>query len=573
MTRPQRQARFERKHALALVVTLLALGAAPFLLSVYALGLLTLGLSYGLFAFGLDLTWGRAGVVSIGHAAFFGLGAYGVAIAENRQEPVLVGALLAVIAAGLVAYLVGRTGLSGRAVVSTMAIATLALTLLAEQAARTFRSVTNGGDGLFVPPPGVVENYLRTAGLVLVVVVTVWLTVLRGSLGRRFLAVRVNEERAAHLGIDPGATKTMAFVLGAAVSAAAGAIAAPAIGLVSPSVAGVIMSTQVLVWLAVGGRGTILGAFLGAILVTVGQQYLGDAMGSWYLLALGVIFLLVVRFLPAGLVGAAVARLRSVNDAALQGARLALPSDERGYGTAALTPGSLLLQNLSKRFDAAVVVDGVELVVPDGQVVCLIGPNGAGKTTLLNVVAGDLPASAGEVILGDANITSWSTFKRARHGLGRVFQIPNVFVELTPRQNLLLARIEGAQHAKGRPIALPPELARFEELDDMLARDLPLADRRALELAMALAWGPSVLLLDEPAAGLSHEDSIRLARTLREVNARSGCTLVTVEHDMEIVRELADRVVVLANGRLLVDGSMDEVVSHSEVRSAYLGAV
>jgi branched-chain amino acid transport system permease protein len=147
-----------------------------------------------------------------------------------------------------------------------------------------------------------------------------------------------------------------------------------------------------------------------------------------------------------------------------------------------------------------------------------------------------------------------------------MFQIPSVFLDLTPAQNLAIARAEAVQ----QPVALPL-FDRFLEADDAPARELSLADRRALELAMVLSWGPRVLLLDEPAAGLSHEDSIALARTLRDVAERTGCTLVAVEHDMEIVRELADRVVVLADGRILVEGSMEEVSAHDEVRRAYLG--
>jgi branched-chain amino acid transport system permease protein len=214
------------------------------------------------------------------------------------------------------------------------------------------------------------------------------------------------------------------------------------------------------------------------------------------------------------------------------------------------------------------VIQGVDLEVPAGQVLCLIGPNGAGKTTLLSIVGGDLVAEKGRIALFGRDVSDWASHRRARLGLGRLFQIPSVFLELTPRQNLLLARAEAR-----RVIELPADLRRFELQDSLRAQDLPLADRRALELAVVLTGGPDVVLLDEPAAGLSHEDSIRLARTLRTVAEEADCTLVTVEHDMEIVRELADRVVVLANGRVLVDGSMDEVARHDEVRSAYLGAV
>jgi branched-chain amino acid transport system permease protein len=547
------------------------LAAAPFFLLPYPLALLSLALPYGLFAFGLDLSWGRAGVVSIGHAAFFGLGAYAVAIAANHHLPVPLAAVAAVVVSALVALLVGRAGLSLKAQASTMAVLTLALTLLAEQAARSLSSVTNGANGLYVPNSGLVSTYYRTAAIVVAVVLVIWLVVLRGRLGRHFLAVRVNESRAAHLGINPQRTKTIAFTLGAVVATIAGAVAAPVISLISPSTAGIIMSTQVLVWLAVGGRGTIAGAFVGAALVTIGQQYLGDALGSWYLLILGVLFILVVRFAPLGLVGSLMSLLRRpVAEQAAQGASLAAPAvgpDRREpMGDARID--ALGLTGVTKSFGPVPIIRGVDLTVPSGQVICLIGPNGAGKTTLLNIIGGDLEAEEGGVELLGHDVSSWPPHRRTQLGLGRLFQIPSVFLELTPRQNLLLAHSE-ARHA----VELPADLRRFEQQDALRAQDLPLADRRALELAVVLAGGPDVVLLDEPAAGLSHEDSIRLARTLRAVAEQTGCTLVTVEHDMEIVRELADRVVVLANGRVLVDGSMDEISRHDEVRNAYLGAV
>jgi branched-chain amino acid transport system permease protein len=556
-------------HAVALAAAVLGLAAAPFVLLPYPLALLTLALVYGLFAFGLDIAWGRAGVVSIGHAAFFGLGAYGAAIAAAHDVPMVVGGALGVVAAVVVAVLVGLAGLGRRAMPATMAVLTLALTLVMSQGARSWTALTNGTNGLVVfTGDGVVGTYYRTAVIVVVTVLLVWLVVLRGPLGRRFLAIRSDEQRAEHLGVDPRRVKTTALAVSGGVSAVAGAVAAPVMGLVSPSAAGIVLSTEVLVWLAVGGLGTISGAFLGAGLVTVGEQTLGDVLGSWYLLLMGVLFLLVVRFAPEGLVGLGRTLLRRpLREKAAAGAVLTGPSGP----VSALPPvdaaaPALSAQDVEKDFGPVPVIKGIDLRVASGEVVCLIGPNGAGKSTFLGVLAGEHLPEQGRVGLAGRDVTSWAPHERARLGLGRMFQIPSVFLDLTPAQNLAIARAEAVQ----QPVALPV-FDRFLEADDAPARELSLADRRALELAMVLSWGPRVLLLDEPAAGLSHEDSIALARTLRDVAERTGCTLVAVEHDMEIVRELADRVVVLADGRILVEGSMEEVSAHDEVRRAYLG--
>ncbi|GAA4288369.1 ABC transporter permease subunit [Georgenia daeguensis] len=579
MNRSSRVARIQRRHGIGLAGAVVALAAAPFVLTSYPLSLLTLSLAYGLFAFGLDLAWGRAGVISIGHAAFFGVGAYGVAIGTERGVPLLLAVPVTLALAAVLALAVGLAGLRRGTSPSTMAVLTLALTLLAEQAARSLLSLTNGSNGLFVGSGGIVSTYYRTAVVVALTVAVVWAHLLRGRFGRRLLAVRINEPRSEHLGIDPRRVKIQAFVLSATVAALAGVVAAPIVGLVSPGIAGVVMSTQVLVFLAVGGRGSILGAFLGAALVTIGQEYLGAAIGSWYLFVIGIIFVLVVRFAPGGLVGLVTARLRRpVSETASQGAVVQPPADRPDApGTrlpATDRPGAdaadvaIDVRDLTKSFDATPVIRGVDLQIRQGEVVCLIGPNGAGKTTLLNLVAGDLRPTSGQIHLKGQDVASWHPHHRAALGLGRLFQTPSVYPELTPAQNLALAQAEAYQS-----VSLPPELARFADVDDTPASDLSLADQRALELALTIAWGPEIVLLDEPAAGLSHEDSVRLAGTLRAINKDLGCTLVVVEHDMDIVRQLGDRVVVLAEGRVLVSGDMDEVASHDEVRAAYIGAV
>jgi len=256
-----------------------------------------------------------------------------------------------------------------------------------------------------------------------------------------------------------------------------------------------------------------------------------------------------------------------VAESAAQGALLAPRAMRAAEATDVSSADALGIRGVTKSFGATSVLTGVDLTVRDGEVVCLIGPNGAGKTTLLNIVGGDLAASGGTIEVFGRDVSRKAIHERSREGVGKVFQIPSVFADLTAAQNMQLARAEALT-----AVPLPEAYRRFVDDHTTLASELPLADRRALELAMVLAWGPRVILLDEPAAGLSHEESVMLARRLREVADETGCTLVIVEHDMEIVRELADRVVVLAAGSLLVDGSMDDVSANEDVRRAYLGA-
>lgn len=562
--------RVEPRHAAAIAVVCLVLGLGPFFLNPYALSLLTLALGYGLFAFGLDLAWGRADVVSIGQASFFGIGAYGVAIAQKFGLSWVVGGLVALVIAGALSLIIGVIGLRRRALASTMAVLTLALTLLISQLAQAATPITNGSNGLYVQGLPLVSGYYLTAIVVVALVCIVWIVVLRGRLGRRAFAVKSNAQRAEHLGIHPSAVRLKMFVLGAVISAVAGIIAAPQIGLISPSAAGIMLSTQVLVWLAVGGLGTILGAFIGAALISIGEQYLGAAVGQWYLLILGVIFVLIVRFAPKGLAGVvqkiplpkALARFFSGDQFPSAHATGTHPLAERSADTSALS-----LSEVAVSFGEMAVIKRVDLDVQQGEIVCLIGPNGAGKTTLLNLIAGDLAATNGSIEMFGDDITHWAAHKRTLAGLGRMFQIPSLFLDLSPADNIRLARAEAKRH-----VQLPEQYQYFETETDTKVAELSLAARRALEIAVVLAEGPEIVLLDEPAAGLSHDDSMELASTLRSVAKHTGSTMIVVEHDMAIVRELADRVVVLVNGTLMFEGTLDEVSSHPEVREAYLGA-
>ncbi|MCU1545791.1 MAG: hypothetical protein JWP30_891, partial [Homoserinimonas sp.] len=422
VTSPSRpEPRVATRHWVALSAAAVTVAAAPFVLPSYPLALLTLALAYGLFAFGLDLSWGRVGVVSIGHAAFFGIGAYGVAIAAHNQVPQLIGAIGALVISAVTALLIGRIGLGPKALASTMAVITLALTLLAEQGARSWLDLTNGSNGIFVPSPGVVANFYTTGVLVFVIVVAVWFLLLRGRFGRRAVAVRFNEHRTEHLGVSPIRIKVTAFVLSALIATAAGAIAAPVMGLVSPGTLGIVMSTQVLVWVAVGGKGTIFGVFLGAAVVTIGQQYLGDAIGAWYLLVLGVVFILVVKFAPSGLVGILSAVLRrNISRTASQGAIIDARSPlDRPKHTIPGGADAIRVTAMHLAFGAVPIIKGVDLAITCGEIVCLIGPNGAGKTTLLNLIAGDLSATSGRIEVLGQDVTRWAPHRRANLGLGR----------------------------------------------------------------------------------------------------------------------------------------------------------
>jgi branched-chain amino acid transport system permease protein len=230
------------------------------------------------------------------------------------------------------------------------------------------------------------------------------------------------------------------------------------------------------------------------------------------------------------------------------------------------TPAPLVVSGTSRRFGGVQALDDVSLTVDPGSVHALIGPNGSGKTTLLNVVSGAITPDAGTVTLAGTAVTRLPPHLHAAAGMARTFQVPSLFPGLTVGDHLVLAR----QEAHGAP--LPSAYADFaRRLGSLPVEALSLSDRRSLEIAMAMCARPAVLLLDEPAAGLAFQESRGLVEMLKAMRRDIGCAIVCVEHDMEIVRGLAERVVCLHRGRVLSEGTMDEISADAEVRRAYLG--
>jgi branched-chain amino acid transport system permease protein len=549
------------RKAVLLAVPAVLLAAAPFGLSAFTLAILTLGLAYGLFAYGLDLAWGRAGMLSVGHAAFFGLGAYAVALGQDHGWPLASTLVPALAASVVIALLIAGIGLASAVPDAPLILLTMGVGLLLQKAATSFTSVTGGSNGVSVSDAGVVTGYYRTLAVAVVVVALCTLLV-RSRFGAHLVAASRNPERAEQTGIDTVRVRTIAFVVSATVSTIAGALYAPIAGLVSPTVFGLGLSTSVLVWLAVGGRESVLGPFLAAVILTAGQQLLGSSWQSWYVLGLAAVFILVVQVLPGGVAGTVRGWLRRGRPA------VTLPRVRPQPRPVPTTDEpALVLHGISKSFGPVQVLDDVGLVVAPGRCVCLIGPNGAGKSTLLAIVAGQLAADAGTLRLFGQDASALPVHARVRLGVGRMFQIPSVIAELSPADNIRLARL-------GAPaeVELPAVYRDLASDEDTVAGTLALADRRRLELAMVLSGAPRLVLLDEPAAGLGPDDAQRLVRALRDVIAHTGCAMLVVEHDMEIVRGLADDVAALHQGRVIAHGSMDEIVADAAVRQAYLGA-
>lgn len=536
--------------------TILLAALCPFFLGTFQLELVGLALLYGLLAFGLDIAWGRAGIVSIGQAVFFGIGAYGVGIAVTHNIWVGFGWLGALALAIAIAAAIGAAGLRPLSSPSTMAVLTLATTLLAERIAISWTAVTGGSNGLFVMPPEDTRLYYwMVLALIVAVVFAINRLVVNGRVGNRLTATRLNERRAEHLGIRVYRVRLLAFVIGAGVSTIAGAMAAPLISTVTPDRLGIMLSTQALVWVALGGRATTLGPFIGALLAVYGQDALAGTLGAYYLLLLGVLFVLSVLFMPAGIAG-----LFANGDRIRQNIANSLPRTSGSNGV-------LEVRDLTVRLGGNTIIDSLDLSVEPAEIVCLIGPNGAGKSTLLNVLSGQLSATAGTIRFTARDVTSATAADRVSFGIGRTFQVPSLFPNLSVSEHMALARQEG------RPDAYLPQ--RYQAMETALAdvpiEELSLGDRRLLEIGMAMTLSPRILLLDEPAAGLARHEAELLVDDLKLMRKEAGCAIICVEHDMELVRTLADRVVCLHRGGVLSQGTMDEVSADPNVRKSYLG--
>jgi branched-chain amino acid transport system permease protein len=548
----------------------------------YQLGLLYL---YAIAALGLGLCWGRAGFLPLGQGLFFGLAAYlsGLAlIAFEQSWWLLVLIPLAACASGLLAFLIGtlvfrRRGESG----PYFSMITLALALLAYQVANNWESVTGGFNGLKgIPPlPGLdsytAAYYVAALALIAATLGTGWLY--RAPLGVLWAALAHNERRVAMFGFDSNRLKAVAFGVSGLLAGIGGALYAPQQGLVTPQLCGFALSADLVIWAAVGGRGRLLGPVLGAIVIGALTSALRDRFQFWEI-GIAIVFILVVLLFPQGLVGVFAPLERWWGRGTRRAARVAAPERSATGGDARLEIDAIEVQ-----FGEVRILDRLTLRFERPGIYCVIGPNGAGKTSTFNMLTGELPAQFGRVTFDGRAIDRLQTHRIVRLGIGRKFQIPSVFAPLAIADNIAVALWSG--RAKVLEL-LRPRLRRWsspvlEELQarypfladaERIASQLSHGERQILELAMALLGEPRLLLLDEPCAGLSPQETAAAINVIRWASERRGATIVVIEHDMSLVRKLADHVFVLHNGGLIAEGSVAQVQANAAVQAIYVGA-
>ncbi len=604
-----------------LLLGLVAAGALPAFAPVYYVQFAGKALLMGLLAMALNLVVGHGGLVSLCHAAFFGIAGYVLALAAPRYEAASLWWTLplAVAASAVLAFVIGALALRTRGVafiMVTLAFGEMLFYLVHDG------EFAGGSDGAFIdarPSAKLGDLVLldlenaTTFYLVVLAAVAAALSflvvLLRAPFGRALVAARDNERRARALGFAVFRVRLTAFTISGALAGLAGYFAAAQFGFVAPQMLGWHLSATVLVMVLIGGTGSVAGPLVGALVLLGLEEALKGALESWKLVE-GALVIALVLLLPGGVrqlwpmlfparesngelaaSPSVIARseatkqsrsdVRQTKTGLLRGAchRAALCADPLARNDAETF--ALRADNLHRRFGGVAAVADVGLALRTGEIHALIGPNGAGKSTLVGLLSGELAPDAGRVTLGGIDVTKFAPERRARHGLGRSYQKTTIFPRFTARENVRLAaqaraasplRVIGRADADGAALRAADEALRRAGLLDragVTAAELSHGAQRQLEIAMVLATRPRVILLDEPLAGMGAAEAQAMVALIAAL--RPGCAVLMVEHDMAAVFALADRLTVMAGGRVIASGAPDEVRADPAVRRAYLG--
>jgi branched-chain amino acid transport system permease protein len=566
----------------ASLVVLIAI-ALPLVLSqfwAYQLGVYAL---YAAAAVGLGLCWGQAGFLPLGQALFFGLSAYlsGLAFIAFHGHPLIaVLALpLAALVSGLLALLIGlvvfrRPDQSG----AYFSMITLALCLLAFQIATSWNSVTGGFNGL-KGIPGIPRlddfsdvYYVSATILLAVLALAGWLSY--APIGVLWRALAQNERRLQLFGFNTNQLKSVVFGVSGLMAGMGGAIYAPQQGIVTPQIVGFGLAADLVIWTAVGGRASILGPVIGTLLVGSLTAQLRDTLPFWEVL-MALFFIAIVLAFPRGIAGLPEPLVRRFLTRPSKAAPIAAPAD------VARPAAKLALHEVSVRVGEVTILDRLSVEFDQSGIFCVIGPNGAGKTSMFNVVSGELAAS-GTISLGEANIIGLASNRVSGLGVARKLQIPSIFPDLSIADNLAIALWSGRAR---RLELLDPRLRRWTSpmLAELQSRypylasrtrkaaELSHGEQQILELAMAFLTEPRLLLLDEPCAGLSPQETKAVMELVRWAAQRLHGAIIIIEHDMSLVKELAEVVFVLHNGTLLAKGSVAAIQADPKVRAVYVG--
>jgi ABC-type branched-subunit amino acid transport system ATPase component/ABC-type branched-subunit amino acid transport system permease subunit len=578
-----------------ILVALLFLATAPLYADYtpFYLGLLTEVLVFGLFALAYDVLLGHAGVLSLGHSAFLGVAAYTTGLLLARFRAPLEPSLLAGALGGLLtSLLLGVLVLRKRGVY--LAMLTLALSQVFYYVVLMWTPVTGGTDGLgnlpvlyLSEPLGwrlskrPITRYYVLAAIIVGAMLAIR-HLLASPLGRVMRAVKANETRAAACGYDTRRVRLVAFAVSGFFSGLAGALLTVVLEFVPIENIHWTMSGSVLIMTLFGGTGTLLGPFVGAGVFIWMRDFLSKHLEYWEVFVGGA-FVVIVLFLPDGIVGSLTPLVARRRPHPVGPADDHVPQPERLVQTRPREVGGdgplLESQGLTKVFGGLTAVNRVDFQVRRGELRAVIGPNGAGKTTFFNLLTGVLPPSGGRIHFKGRDITRLPAHAVSRLGLARSYQVTNIFGDLSVFENVRIAAQSRVTHYRcwGNAERLAEVNQRADEILRLLGltakrqvrgAELSHGEQRYLEIGIALATAPDFLLLDEPTAGMSPEETQRTAAFVRKLAGH--VTIVLVEHDMDVVMGISDRITVLNYGEVLAEGTPAEIRDNADVRRVYL---
>jgi branched-chain amino acid transport system permease protein len=578
---------------LVIAATLLVAALVP----VFGGAYLTTFLFTLLYAYIVAQSWdwlhGEAGYVNLGHYIYFGVGAYAFAIANVNGAPVILSFLAAALVTGGMGALLSFPLFRLRG--DYFAFATLSLLPLFELLASNLVPITRGSDGILLPPATAMvygidvkmfAYYVALAASVAVCGLSMWMS--HTPFGYALKAIRNDEQAAEVVGIRIFPIKLQAMAAGAVAAAVAGGTYIWSFRYIEPrTVFGLDVALIPVAMALLGGSGLLWGPLIGAILLSVGIQLLILNLTMLQFTIIGLAILLIGRFMPGGLLRAGwvqrvplLAPLGHEHHERIAAGTAAAPTAEDGLPLERAKPDRsrvlLATRDLTMAFGGNVAVNRVNLEVREGEILGLIGANGSGKTTLFNCLSKVFEPIEGDIVFAGESLRGLRRDTVSRLGIGRTYQIPRPFGDLTVQENVAMPLMFRADNPLDRASAMAEAIrfAAFAGLRDKLAERadrLTLQQRKAVEFARALACRPRLLLVDEVASGLTPAEVRHFVDHIREIRDTYGVTVIWVEHLLSALTQVIDRLVVLEQGSIIADGAPHSVLRDEHVLRSYIG--